>query len=171
MNTYKDAALILWNPDVIELVSLALLHRNLKSKGIEPDEGIERMEDLIHSTRPTAVIFDLEPPYDRSASIAHHLMDRFPDCSFVITCADSKHVRRTAPWLSAYPMFQKPYRVEDIADKIHSIVTGPIRNVAFEAGFFREVRRQRRVETEARVFNPTLGSAALTTDIRRRLLN
>jgi hypothetical protein len=128
------------------------------------------MEELIDSTSPSVVVFDLDPPYDRSAAVAHHLMERFPDCSFVMTCADSKHVRRTAPWLSAHPLFQKPYRVEDIAERVHFIVRSPIRNLGFEAGFFRDVKWKRRIENEVHVFDPPLGSTALTIG-RRRLLN
>ena len=44
MNTrIADVALLLWNPDVIELVSLTLLGHDLSSKGIEPWQNVENM--------------------------------------------------------------------------------------------------------------------------------
>ena len=121
MNTYNsrtDVALILWNEDVIQLVSLVLLHHHLKSSGIEPGEGADRIENLIVSRRPRVVVFDLDPPYDRSAAVARYLLNRFPDCGFVMTSADSARARRTAPWLVGHPMFQKPYEMDEIANTI-----------------------------------------------------
>ena len=170
MNTYTDVTLVLWNLDVIDLLSLALFERNLRSRGMEPSEGVERIERLIHSSSPSVVVLDLEPPYDRSASVAHYLMDRFPDSSFVMTCADSKRVRRAAPWLTAHPIFQKPYQMDDIADKVGSIVSSPFRSLAAGTRFFADVRWKRPVEKEVRAFGPPLSSADLVAG-RRRLLN
>jgi DNA-binding NtrC family response regulator len=122
MNTHIDVALFLWNPDVIELMSVALRERNLKSRGVEPSEGEDKIEDLILSWDPNVVVFDLDPPYDRSAAIARHLHERFPDCSFVITCADSARALKKAPWLSRYRLFEKPYGMEDLANSVRSMV-------------------------------------------------
>src|SRR5205809_3127140 len=80
MNTNIDVALILWNTDVIDLLSFVLLHRNLKSCGLGPFEGSERIEDFILSCSPSVVMFDLHPPYSRSAAVASHLLSRFPEC-------------------------------------------------------------------------------------------
>jgi hypothetical protein len=122
MNTRTDVALILWNTDVIQLVSLVLLHRNLKSCGLEPSEGTERIEDLIVSCSPSVVVFDLDPPYDRSAAVALRLLRRFPDRSFVMTCADPPIALKNAPWLSRHPLFQKPYELDEIANTVRSLV-------------------------------------------------
>ena len=130
MNTRIDVALFLWNPDVIELLSMVLLHRNLRSCGVEPSEGADTMENLIVSRSPNVVVFDLAPPYDRSATAVRYLLDRFPDCSFVITCADSARAVKSAPWLSRYPIFQKPYPVEDIANKVRSMIRRAPKTVA-----------------------------------------
>jgi DNA-binding response OmpR family regulator len=122
MNRRVDVALILWNPDVIELVSFALLQRHMKSSGIEPSAGVERMENFLRSTTPSVVILDLEPPYERSAELARRLLDRFRDCSFVITCADSALACSRVSWLARYPVFQKPYEILEIARFVRSIV-------------------------------------------------
>jgi hypothetical protein len=119
-----DVALILWNPDVIQLVSMLLFQRNLKSFGVEPSDGADRIEKLILSSRPAVVVFDLDPPYDRAAAVAMRLLDRFPECSFVMTCADSGLALKKAPWLAGHPLFQKPYEMDDIANVVHSKVTG-----------------------------------------------
>jgi len=122
MNTPIDVALILWNTDVIDLVSLVLLRRNLLSCGCEPSEGAENIEELIVSCGPRVVIFDLDPPYDRSATVALRLLNRFPDRLFVMTCADSALALKKAPWLSGLPMFQKPYEVDEVATIVSSMV-------------------------------------------------
>jgi hypothetical protein len=135
MNTTTDVVLILWNRDVIDVVSFVLLHRDLKSRGLEPSEGRERIEDLILSCSPSVVIFDLDPPYDRSAAIALDLLDRFRDCSFVMTCADSNLALKKAPWLSGYALFQKPYEIDEMANTVRSMVRqSPRRVAAFSVG-------------------------------------
>jgi DNA-binding NarL/FixJ family response regulator len=118
MNTHTDVALILWNPDVIELVSLILQRRNLTSCGVEPSNGPKVIEDLITSSQPNVVVFDLEPPYDHSADVVKWLLYRFPDPSLVITCADKALALKKAPWLSDYPVLQKPYEMDDIANVV-----------------------------------------------------
>ena len=133
MNTCIDVALILWNPDVINLMSLVLLHRNLRSCGIEPSEGVARIEGLIESCGPSVVIFDLDPPYGRSSAVALDLLDRFPDRYFVMTCADPILALKNAPWLSGHPVFQKPYEVEAIANTVRSMVRSARRRVAMSA--------------------------------------
>jgi len=123
MNTSIDVALILWNSDVIDLMSFVLLDRHLTSSGIEPSAGVKAMENLIVSYSPSVVVFDLNPPYDRSAAIVLHLMSCFPDRCFVITCADRKLAVKMAPWLRSHRIFQKPYETGEIADTVKTMVT------------------------------------------------
>jgi len=122
MNSRIDVALFLWNPDVIELLSLVLLQRNLVSRGVEPSEGRQKIQRLIASWHPNVVVFDLDPPYDRSSAIARHLLDPFPDCSLVITCADSALALKKASWLSGQRLFEKPYEMDDLANTVGSII-------------------------------------------------
>ncbi len=132
MDTRTDVALILWNPDVIQLVSFVLRQRDLKSCGVEPSGGTERLEELLASCRPSVVLFDLAPPYIRSAAVARYLLNRFPDCSFAMTCADPMLALNTAPWLACHPLFQKPYEIDEIGDVVRSMV-----NVARKSNEFR----------------------------------
>ena len=135
MNTHIDVALFLWNPDVIELMSCLLRRRNLRSCGLEPSEGEDKIEDLIVSCSPSVVVFDLDPPYDISSAVALDLLERFPDLSFVITCADSALALKKAPWLSDYSLFQKPYEVDAMASTVHSMVRRARKNsAAFSIG-------------------------------------
>jgi hypothetical protein len=122
MDTRTDVALILWNTDVIELVSFALGIRNVTSCGIEPSDGVEMIEHLLVSSSPSVVVFDLDPPYDRSAANVMRLLRRFRNCSFVMTCADSALASKKAPWLSRYPIFQKPYEIGEVANVVRSMV-------------------------------------------------
>jgi DNA-binding NarL/FixJ family response regulator len=121
-NPRTDAALILWNKDVIQLMSFVLEKRDLKSKGLEPSEGSQAIEALIAYSDPACVVFDLKPPYQDSAAVALHLLERFPGCGFVITCANPELALRAAPWLSFHPIFQKPYEVDEIGDAVRSMV-------------------------------------------------
>ena len=122
MSASTDVALILWNSDVIELMSLVLLRRNVSSGGIEPSEGIERISNFISSCSPAVIVFDLDPPYLRSASEVLYLVDHFPNYHFVMTCADRNLALKSAPRLSDYPLFQKPYGFDDVAETVHSMV-------------------------------------------------
>jgi len=122
MKNSIDVALILWNTDIIDLLSLVLLRTNLISCGCEPSEGTDRIEDLILSCGPSVVLFDLSPPYEQSAAVVQHLFYRFPDRSFVITCANSALALKNAPWLSGYTMFQKPYDIDEVANDVRSLV-------------------------------------------------
>lgn len=122
MSASIDVALILWNPDVIELMSFVLLRRDLRSGGIEPAEGRERIADFISSCTATVVLFDLAPPYKRSVEEALCLLDRFPNRSFIMTCADRRLALSCAPWLYHFPLFQKPYAMEEIAETARSMV-------------------------------------------------
>lgn len=122
MNGSTDVALILWNPDVIDLMSFVLLRRNVRSRGIEPAEGTERISDFIQSCSPAVVVFDLDPPYARSAAAALYLLDRFPNHPFVMTCADRMLALNSASWLSCHPLYEKPYPLDDLAKTVHSMV-------------------------------------------------
>jgi hypothetical protein len=122
MKKRTDVALILWNKDVIELVSLVLLSRNLISRGLEPSEGPDRMENFIVSDCPRVVVFDLHPPYASSGEVALRLIDRFPGLSFVITCADKTLALKSVPRLSTQRLFQKPYDIDEIAGAVSSMV-------------------------------------------------
>jgi hypothetical protein len=122
MSTSSDVALILWNPDVIELMSLFLANRNVKSCGLEPSEGLDKIENLIDSQAAKAVVFDLAPPYGPSAAIVRYLVDRFPDLCFVLTCSDPVLAQRAAPWLGCFPLFQKPYEPDQVALTVRSMV-------------------------------------------------
>src|SRR5262245_35927928 len=104
-----NIALILWNTDVIDLMSFVLCQQKLTSRGVEPSQGEERIEELIASCNPSVVVFDLEPPYARSSAVLLHLVKRFPDRSFVLTCADPVLAVMSAPRLLGHPIFQKPY--------------------------------------------------------------
>ena len=123
MKTHVDVALILWNKDVIQLLSFVLSKQNLKSTGVEPSEGLQQIEHLIASSEPLVVVFDLEPPYYRSAPLMLRLVERFHQCSFVMTCADPVLALKNAPWLSNYPFFQKPYQLNEIVETVISLAT------------------------------------------------
>ena len=125
-----DVALVLWNTDVIELMSHVLCRRNLLSSGIEPSEGTERITAVIASSGAPVVVFDLEPPYARSAAVAKELLNRFPDRGFVMTCADPLLAVKSAPWLAMYSIFQKPYETDEIAATVCGMVHRSLRHAA-----------------------------------------
>jgi DNA-binding NtrC family response regulator len=133
MNNHTDVALILFNSDVIDLMSFVLLGADLRSCGFEPSEGAERVEEFISSHRPGLVIFDLDPPYRKSTVVLKGLLNRFPDLPFVITCADPMLAIKAAPWLSCHPVFQKPYEPDEIRDVVGSILSRARRHLGKKA--------------------------------------
>jgi len=130
MNTQTDVALILWNPDVIQLVSLVLVQSNLKCCGAEPSDGVHAIEDLIVSSGSSVVVFDLAPPYERSSDIVLSLLDRFPDCSFAMTCADKGLALKRVPWLAGFPLLQKPYEMDEISRTVRGMARRAIASIA-----------------------------------------
>jgi DNA-binding NtrC family response regulator len=123
MNNHTDVALILFNSDVIDLMSFVLLDADLKSSGFEPSEGEDKIEEFISSHRPGLVIFDLDPPYRQSTVVLKRLLNRFPDLPFVMTCADPKLAITAAPWLSCHHVFRKPYEPDEIRDVVGSMLS------------------------------------------------
>jgi DNA-binding NarL/FixJ family response regulator len=120
--TTTNIALILWNTDVIDLMSLVLLQWKLTSRGVEPSQGEEAIEQWIASYNPKVVVFDLDPPYARSGAVVSNLIRRFPEQSFVLTCADPILALVKAPALFAHPIFQKPYEPDELAKTVASLV-------------------------------------------------
>jgi hypothetical protein len=129
MDTHIDVALILWNPDVIQLMSMVLWHRHLSASGVEPHER-EKIQSLIESGKPSVVVFDLDPPYQRSAAVLSDLMARFSGCSFIMTCADPALALKFVPWLSSYRVFQKPYPIDELGNAIDAKVGHTIAGVS-----------------------------------------
>jgi hypothetical protein len=125
-----NVALILWNADVIDLMSVVLSEWKLRSRGVEPSQGARRIEQLIASTDPSVVVFDLEPPYAQSAAVVLKLIARFPGKSFVLTCADPILALIKAPALLGRPFFQKPYEPDALAKTVASMVGSPAEHTA-----------------------------------------
>ena len=123
MNTYIDVALILWNPDVIQMASFVLEQRCLKAKGLEPYYRIQNIEHWIACCDPTVVVFDLRPPYYMSVRVARRLLERFPDRSFVFTIADPQLAINIAPWLLCHPILRKPYCPERMGRIVEELVS------------------------------------------------
>src|SRR5262245_3839292 len=121
MNTQNiDVALIVWNSDVIEWVSFVLTQQNFKCCGVEPSAGVQSIEQLIVSRGPRVVVYDLDPPYKRSADFFLKLIDQFPDRAFLATCADPVLAVKAAPWLVCHVMLQKPYAPDLISKTVIS---------------------------------------------------
>ena len=54
----QNIALILWNPDVIELMSVVRVNET-GIAGVEPSQGAACIEELITSCNSSVVVFDL----------------------------------------------------------------------------------------------------------------
>jgi hypothetical protein len=133
MDTHIDVALILWNPDVIQLMSMVLWHRQVSSSGVEPSER-EKVKALIESGKPSVVVFDLDPPYQRSAAVLSDLMARYSGSSFILTCADPALAVKFVPWLSGYQVFQKPYGIDELGNAIGAVVHPAVESLAVASG-------------------------------------
>ena len=114
MESATDVALILWNADVIEWVSLVLQQEHLTCCGIEPCGGEPHLARWIASQNPRVVMLDLAPPYKESTRMFRRLLDSSPDRLFVLTCADPCLAVKAGPWICAHPTLQKPYGPETL---------------------------------------------------------
>jgi DNA-binding LytR/AlgR family response regulator len=121
MKAYVDVALVVWNPDIIQLLSFVLQTHNLNGVGIEPSEGIKSIDRFLEFADAPVVVIDLEPPYNRSTAGLSHLLEKFQQCAFVVTCADPVLALRSAPYLARYPVFQKPYDLSQIVSTIQEL--------------------------------------------------
>ncbi|HEY2384232.1 MAG TPA: hypothetical protein VGK48_23915 [Terriglobia bacterium] len=118
-----DVALILWNADVIEWVSLVLQQERLTCCGIEPSGGEPHLEQWIASRNPRLVMLDLAPPYEESTKVFRRLLGSSPDRLFVLTCADPSLAIKAGPWVCEYLTLQKPYDPETIRLTLASMLS------------------------------------------------
>ena len=121
MKAYVDVALVVWNPDIIQLLSFALQTHDLNGVGIEPSEGTRNIARFLDFADAPVVVFDLEPPYNRSAAGLLPLLQKFQQRAFVVTCADPVLALKSAPYLARYPVFQKPYDIGKIVSTIQTL--------------------------------------------------
>jgi hypothetical protein len=118
---HRDVALILCNPDVIDLVAYLLVRRNMTYVGLDPWAGIDSMQRLILRHRPACVVLDLIPDYRSSGQYALRLMKLYPESKFIFTAADPQVALARLPWLKGYATFQKPFDPILLADLITSM--------------------------------------------------
>jgi DNA-binding NtrC family response regulator len=118
---HRDVALILCNPDVIDLVAYLLARRNMTYVGLDPWAGIDSMQRLILRQRPACVVLDLIPDYRSSGQYALRLMKLYPESKFIFTAADPQVALARLPWLKGYATFQKPFDPILLADLITSM--------------------------------------------------
>ena len=118
MKAFVDVALVVWNPDIIQLLSFVLQTHDLNGVGIEPSEGTKNIARFLEFADAPVVVFDIEPPYTRSTAGLLPLLEKFQQCAFVVTCADPVLALKSAPYLARYPVFQKPYDLSKIVSTI-----------------------------------------------------
>jgi hypothetical protein len=118
---HRDVALILCNPDVIDLVAYLLARRNMTYVGLDPWAGVGSMQKLILLHRPACVVMDLIPDYRSSGQYALRLMKLYPESKFMFTAADPQLALARLPWLNGYATFQKPFDPILMADLITSM--------------------------------------------------
>ena len=121
MKEYVDVALVVWNPDIIQLLSFVLQTHDLNGVGIEPSEGTRNIARFLEFAEAPVVVFDLEPPYNRSTAGLLPLLEKFHQCAFVVTCADPVLALKSAPYLARYPVFQKPYDLGKVVSTIQTL--------------------------------------------------
>ena len=118
---HRDVALILCNPDVIDLVAYLLARRNMTYVGLNVGrrELDARTRFSVH--RPACVVMDLIPDYRSSGQYALKLMKLHPEAKFIFTAADPQLALTRLPWLKGYATFQKPFDPILLADLITSM--------------------------------------------------
>ena len=137
---HRDVALILCNPDVIDLVGYLLARRNMTYVGLDPWAGVSSMQGLVSMHRPACVVMDLIPDYRSSGQYALKLMKLHPESKFIFTAADPQLALARLPWLKGYATFQKPFDPILLTDLIASMSHRRAKAAAARLGADRELQ-------------------------------
>ena len=91
--------------------------------------GEQTVEQAIAVHKPTVIIYDVAPPYDRTWTFYHHLrsLDCLKGCRWIITSTNPARLREVAPDsrdLDIFEIIGKPYDLQEIVGAVRREV-GP----------------------------------------------
>ena len=118
------------NDDIVEMLRFALEQVGLIVVSGHVDairRGQQRLSDFVEEHNPSAILYDVVPPYDRSWRFLEHLRDTpsLRGRRFVITSTNAQRVREVAGGAEhVLEIVGKPYDLEAIVTAVESATRG-----------------------------------------------
>ena len=81
------------------------------------------LPSFVDQHKPSAVVFDIAPPYDRSWLFVQHLLSSTPlsRVPAVFTTTNEQHVREAAGPIDIIEIVGKPYDLDLLLDKVQAV--------------------------------------------------
>jgi DNA-binding response OmpR family regulator len=114
-----------------DAATVEMLHLALQQAGFETvdaplrefDQGVERAMAFLREQRPDTVVYDIAPPYERTASFCCDLQEADGQRAWVITSTNpartARDLRTRSEW---YELIGKPYQLEDVIAAVQRAV-------------------------------------------------
>ena len=118
------------NDDIVEMLRFALEQAGLIVVSGHVDairRGQQRLPDFVEEHNPSAILYDVVPPYDRSWRFLEHLRDTpsLRGRRFVITSTNAQRVREVAGEAEhVLEIAGKPHDLEAIVTAVESATRG-----------------------------------------------
>ena len=117
------------NDDIVEMLRFALEQAGLIVVSGHVDairRGQQRLSDFVEEHNPSAILYDVVPPYDRSWRFLEHLRQTpsLRGRRFVITSTNPQRVREVAGEEHVLEIVGKPHDLEAIVTTVESATRG-----------------------------------------------
>ena len=117
------------NDDIVEMLRFALEQAGLIVVSGHVDairRGQQRLSDFVEEHNPSAILYDVVPPYDRSWRFLEHLRQTssLRGRRFVITSTNAQRVREVAGEEHVLEIVGKPHDLEAIVTTVESATRG-----------------------------------------------
>jgi DNA-binding NarL/FixJ family response regulator len=130
MNRRPVVAIFNSNDDVVEMLRFALEQAGLVVVSGHIDairRGEQRLSDFVEEHDPSAILYDLVPPYDRSWRFLEHVRETpsMQGRRFVVTSTNAQRAREIAGGAErVLEIVGKPYDIEAIVKAVASAAAG-----------------------------------------------
>jgi DNA-binding response OmpR family regulator len=111
------------NADTVEMLHLALQHAGFETIDAplqEFDRGIAAALAFLRERDPDVVVYDVSPPYERTAAFCCDLQEADDRRAWVITSTNPQQTAKDLRGRSErYELIGKPYELQHVVDAVH----------------------------------------------------